>query len=123
MRSRTLILLLTGVMLLFVQACTTPVGYSERSLCRYDKDTTYRVDDAPNGFSVTIYYSRYQFIPESSAVLSVARGNLFAICHEVAERRGRHLQPIDEQRVMQSMGRNGFSGVTSWTGSVRVFYK
>lgn len=104
-------------------SCATPVGYTEKALARHDKNTTYRVDDHSVGFTVTMYYSRYQFVPESDAVLAAAKTNLTAICYDVADARGKEIRPINEQRIRMSMGRNGVTGITSWTGSVKVFYK
>jgi hypothetical protein len=108
---------------LLISSCATPVGYTEKALSRHDKNTTYRVDDFSGGFTVTMYYSRYQFIPESDAVLAAAKSNLTSICYDVADSKGRDIQPINEQRIKMSMGRNGVSGITSWTGSVKAFYK
>jgi len=107
----------------FLASCATPVGYTEKELSRYDKNTTYRVDERTNGFTVTMYYSRYQFIPESDAVLAAAKSNLTSICYDVADSKGKEIKPINEQRIKMSMGRNGLSGITSWTGTVKAFYK
>jgi PBP1b-binding outer membrane lipoprotein LpoB len=107
----------------FLVSCATPVGYTEKELSRYDKNTTYRVDERADGFTVTMYYSRYQFIPESDAVLASAKSNLTAICYDVADSKGKEIKQINEQRIKMSMGRNGLSGITSWTGSVKAFYK
>lgn len=103
--------------------CATPVGYTEKSLSRSDKDTSYRVDEHEDGFSITVYYSRYQFIPESDAVAQAGKSALLSTVYDVADARGKKIQPINEQRIKMSMGRNGLSGVTSWTGTVKVFYQ
>jgi hypothetical protein len=103
--------------------CATPLGYSERPLQRYDRDTTYRVDDNESGFTVTVYYSRYQFMPESDALAAAGKSALLNIAYDVAEARGRTIEPINEQRIRMSMGRNGLSGTTSWSGSVKVYFK
>jgi hypothetical protein len=107
----------------FLVSCATPVGYTEEELSRYDKNTTYRIDERDDGFTITMYYSRYQFIPESDAVSVAAKSNLTSICYEVADSKGVKIKPINEQRIKMSMGRNGFSGITSWTGAVKAFYK
>ena len=49
-----------------------------RILQRHDKDTTYRIDDHEDGFTITVYYSRYQFIPESDAVAMAGRSALLS---------------------------------------------
>ena len=107
----------------FFGGCASPVSYTEKSLTRVDKDTSYRIDEHEYGFTITAYYSRYQFIPESGAVAQAGKSALLSTAYDVAEARGKKLQPINEQRVKMSMGRNGVSGITSWTGTVQVFYQ
>jgi len=94
-------------------ACATPAKYTDQPMQTFDRDTDYRVDERPNGFTVTIYYSRYQFIPESDAVAAACRQALTAVAHDIAENRGKKIQPINEQRIRLSFGRNGFTGITS----------
>lgn len=106
-----------------LSSCATPVGYSEKPLARIDKNTTYRVDDHPDGFTITVYYSRYQFIPESDAVAQAGKSALTSTAYEIADARGKKIELINEQRIKMSMGRNGVSGITSWTGTVKVFYQ
>ncbi len=103
--------------------CATPVEYSAQPLQRYDKDATYRIDDLEDGFIITVYYSRFQFFPESEAVAMAGKSALLSIAHELSDSRGRPIEQINEQRIKMSMGRNGFSGITSWSGTVKVFYK
>lgn len=93
--------------------CATPVSHTNAPMNEYDKDTEYAVEDRPNGFALSIYYSRYQFIPESSAVATACKSMLTAIAHEVAEKRGKQIEPVNEQKIRISMGRNGLSGITS----------
>jgi hypothetical protein len=35
------------------------------------------------------------------------------VAHDIAENRGKKIQPINEQRIRLSFGRNGFTGITS----------
>ena len=113
-------LVLTATM--FFSGCATPVGYTEDPMQREDKNTTYNVEDHENGFTITVFYSRYQFVPESDAVSEAGKSALLSKAYDVADARGREIKKINEQRIKMSMGRNGVSGVTSWTGTVRVFY-
>jgi hypothetical protein len=109
-------------LLLVLGACATPVGHSNRPMETYDRDTEYQMEERPGGFALTIYYSRYQFIPESDAVALACRSSLTAIAYEVAERRGRRIQQVNEQRIRLSMGRNGVTGITSCSATVPVDY-
>ncbi len=101
------------VILIVVAGCATPVNYANQPLSTYDKDTEYAVENQPDGFSITVYYSRYQMIPESQAVLAACKSNLMALAWEIADRKSKKIQPINEQRIKISMGRNGLSGITS----------
>lgn len=99
-------------------ACATPVGYSNEPLQNFDKDTEYRIDPREDGFTVTIFHSRYQFIPESDALIQSCKSALLSIAHEHAENVGREIEQVNEQRIRLSLGRNGLTGVTSCTASV-----
>jgi hypothetical protein len=103
--------------------CTQPLNAeSEPLMSQYNRDTKYKTTPNEGGFELSIYYSRYQFIPESSAVALACRQALMQISHEVAARQGRRLLPINEQRMSVSLGRNGLTGITSCTASVPVEY-
>ena len=94
-------------------ACATPVSHTNIPVSTYDKDTEFGLEDRPNGFAITVYYSRYQFIPESSAVATACKSQLTAIAWEQSDKVGRPIKQINEQRIRISMGRNGLSGITS----------
>jgi hypothetical protein len=97
----------------FLQACATPMQQTDAAMQTYDRDTEYVVAQRPDGFAVSINYSRYQFIPESSAVATACKSQVMTIAHEHADKIGRKIQPLNEQRVRISMGRNGLTGITS----------
>ena len=102
-------LLFTSVLI----GCATPTRMTNEQMTPYDKDTDYAVTPRSDGFSIAINYSRYQFIPESSAVATACKSALTAIAYEQADKQGRKIQPLNEQRIRISMGRNGMSGITS----------
>ncbi len=111
MSSRSTLVTLALVSLLF--GCATATKQTDASMQTYDKDTEYALTPRPDGFSLAINYSRYQFIPESDAVATACKSALTAIAYELAEKQGRKIKPINEQRIRISMGRNGLSGITS----------
>ena len=106
----------------FLSGCATPVAYTTKPMTEYDQHTSYAVEDFDGGFAITVYYSRYQFIPESDAVDMAAQSQLLALAYEIAESRDREIRRINEQTIKKSMGRNGVSGITSWSGTVKAFY-
>jgi hypothetical protein len=93
--------------------CATPTKMTDALMTPYDKDTDYAVTTRSDGFAIAINYSRYQFIPESSAVATACKSALTAIAYEQADKQGRKIHPLNEQRIRISMGRNGISGITS----------
>lgn len=93
--------------------CATPVKHVDGPMQTFDKNTRFTVVERPDGFGVEIDYSRYQFIPESDAVAAACRQQVMAVAYDIADKRGKKLAPINEQRIQISMGRNGLSGITS----------
>lgn len=108
--------------LLITAGCTTPVQYTNKAFTKYDKNTEYAVDTRTNGFDLTVKYSRYQFIPESDAVAIACKAVLTSIAHELADNQDKKIS-IDDQRIKLSMGRNGFSGITSCAANTSVKWK
>ena len=102
-----------SVLVLLVAGCATPVKQSDVPLKQYDKNTDYGVEPRADGFGISIHYSRYQFVPESDAVAVACKQALTSIAWEQAEKQGKEIQPINEQAIRLSMGRNGLSGITS----------
>jgi hypothetical protein len=98
---------------LVLSACAVPTQQTSAPMSAYDKDTDYAVIDQAGGFQVAVNYSRYQFIPESSAVATACKSALTAIAYEYADKAKRKIQPVNEQRIKISMGRNGMTGITS----------
>lgn len=86
-------------------------------MSRYDRDTTYTIEEGAKGFAVVTYVSRYQFIAEASAVVDQAKQAATAIAKEHASVVGKKVK-IDHDRTRISSGRNGLTGMTSAT--VRV---
>lgn len=87
-----------------------------------DRDAAYNVEDRADGFLVSVSYDRYQFIPESSAVAAACKQQLTATAYEVADKKGRKIEAVNEQRIRLSMGRNGLTGITSCEASVPVIW-
>lgn len=104
-------------------ACTTPLQQSGPDKIVLDRDTSYSVQDRPDGFTVTVAYDRYQFVPETAAVMSACRSALLAAAYDVADRKGRQIEPVNEQRIRISTGRNGLTGITSCEASAPVEWK
>lgn len=103
--------------------CATAVRHSDAPLSQYDKNTKYGLEPRSDGFGMSVYYSRYQFIPESDAVATACKQQVTAIAFEHAEKQGREIQPINEQAIRISMGRNGFSGITSCSAFATAKWK
>ncbi|MFJ1253433.1 hypothetical protein [Cupriavidus sp. CuC1] len=115
--------LVAGLALSSLAACTTPMAYTDKPMTPFDRDTEYAVEDTPGGFALTVNYGRYQFIPESAAVATACKAALTSVAHDVAQRKGRQIEQVNEQRIKLSIGRNGFSGVTSCSATAPIAWK
>ena len=103
--------------------CATPTSHTNIPLSTYDKDTEYGIEENQSGFDITVYYSRYQFVPESDAVAIACKSQLTAIAWEYSDKLKKEIESINEQRIRISMGRNGFSGITSCQANTIVKWK
>lgn len=99
--------------------CATPAPQGGSAS---DRDASYQVEERPDGFLLSITYDRYQFIPESAALAAACKQQLTATAYDVADKRGRKIEPVNEQRIRLSMGRNGLTGGTSCEASVPVVW-
>lgn len=106
-------LLVVSAAVALISACTTPSGIPTEAMTTYDDDTKYLQTPTDSGFKLVVYYSRYQFFPESNAVEAACRSMLTSIAYELADKEGKPIEKINEQRIRISMGRNGMTGITS----------
>jgi len=116
-------LLILGFLVLSLTGCATAVKQSNAPMSQYDKNTKYAVEPRPDGFTISVYYSRYQFVPESDAVATACKQALTSIAHDHASKAGREIEQINEQAIRLSMGRNGLSGITSCSASAPANWK
>ena len=112
--------IIVAISLILLSACASPVGYTNKPMQTADKNTEYRIDEKEGGFSITVYYSRYQFIPESDALIAACKSALTSLAYDHADKIGKKIDPINEQRIKLSMGRNGFTGITSCSATAGV---
>jgi hypothetical protein len=89
------------------------VKHIDAPMQQYDKNTSFATVDRPDGFALEVRYNRYQFLPESDAVAVACKSQATALAFDVAEKRGRKIEQINDQRIQISMGRNGLTGITS----------
>jgi hypothetical protein len=108
---------------LILTGCAQPMSQKNVPMAIYDKHTEYNVSENQDGFGITVFYSRYQFIPESDAVATACKSVLTSIAYDEAKKRGKDIKPINEQRITISMGRNGLTGITSCQSTGIVDYK
>lgn len=102
MNTKTLVL----STVLALAACTHPADVSRPLTEVEDKNAHFTVKDTPTGFSVEVRYSRYQFVPEMSALLVSCRSLVTSRANDEAKNRGREIEPINEQTIRVSTGRN-----------------
>jgi hypothetical protein len=108
------------VLSLFLSGCAAPVSQINTLMSTYDKDTEYGVDKRNDGFGITVYYSRYQFISESDEVAKDCKSQLTAIAGEYSDKMDKEITPVNEQRISISMGRNDLTNITSCQADIIV---
>jgi len=91
------------LLLVLLAGCATPVSHTNIPLSTFDKDTEYGIESRSNGFAVTVYYLRYQFIPESNAVATACKSQLTAIAWDHSDKIGNPIKQINEQRIRLSI--------------------
>lgn len=109
--------------LTLLSACTTAADVSTPLAAGGDKNAKFDIKDTANGFTIDLSYSRYQFVPEADALLVACRSIATTRAYEEAKSRGKEIQPINEQTLRVSTGRNGLSGRTSCRAFVEATWK
>ncbi|WP_288287796.1 hypothetical protein [uncultured Sphingobium sp.] len=109
--------------LALVSACTTPADVSKPLTAGGDKNAKFAIKDTATGFTVDLRYSRYQFVPEADALLVACRSIATTRAYEEAKSRGRDIQPINEQTLRVSVGRNIINGRTACRAFVEAVWK
>ncbi len=104
-------------------ACTTPADVSRPLTEVADRNAEFKLSDTPTGFTVELRYSRYQFLPEASALLVACRSLVTARAYDEAKRRGREIEPINEQTIRVSTGRNIIKARTSCRAFAEARYQ
>jgi hypothetical protein len=118
MNTKTLVLIAA----LAVAGCTHARDVSQ-PLTVTDKGAEFTVKDTPGGFSVEVKYSRYQFAPNPTDLLAECRALVTARVREDAKTRGREIEPLNEQAIRTSAGRNMFLGRSSCSGFTEATWK
>jgi hypothetical protein len=109
--------------LALLSACTTPADVSKPLTAGGDKNAKFDIKDTATGFTVDVRYSRYQMIPELDALLVACRSIVTTRAYEEAKRRGRDIQPINEQTIRVSTGRNILSGRSACRAFAEAIWK
>jgi hypothetical protein len=88
-----------------------------------EKNAKIEVKPTANGFSVDVAYSRYQFVPEADALLVACRSIVSTRVAEEAASQHREVEPIEEQAIRVSTGRNIINARTSCRAYVEAVWK
>ncbi len=111
----------TAILVLAVASgCEAPARYTALPMTPYDKDTAYRVDDSPSGFTLYVQQARYQFAFNDDIQASCSQA-IRSLAHEIGDRQGRHIE-FDNLHAKMSFGRNGANGISSCTAMVPVLW-
>jgi hypothetical protein len=99
--------------LLLGSGCSSPSRLTDKEMTPYDDHTQYAIEEREDGFVITVGYSQYQFVRDGNSVAEACRSALKVIAHEIADKQNKKIEPLDEQRIRISIGRNGLTGRSS----------
>ena len=108
------------VCLIFFIGCASATMLTDKPMTQYNQETEFRIDQEDAGFVITIYYSKYQFWPQSGVIYTACKSTITSIAYEHADKLKKKIKPINEQRIRFDMGRNSLSGVSSCSATVKV---
>jgi hypothetical protein len=108
------------VVAVLLSACTTAADFTAAPYDRRSGDTAWRLDEDPQGFTVSVRQDLYRFIPDAAGTEASCRREAVALALVEARRRGRVDARVDERLVRSSFGRNGVSGVSTCTAVATV---
>lgn len=114
---------LIAITALALAACTHPADVSRPLTEVADKNAHFTVKDTADGFSVEVRYSRYQFVPEVGALMAACRSQVTARAYDEAKIRGREIEPINEQTIRLSTGRNILKARTACRAFAEAHWK
>lgn len=106
-----------------VSACTTPADVSKPMTADNNNNAKFDIKNTASGFTVDLKYSRYQFVPAPDAVLVECRLLTAARAYDEAKTKGREIQPINDQDIRVSTGRNIIGGRTTCRAFVEARWK
>lgn len=98
-------------------------GCTSASLVSYDRNTKYRVNNTSFGFALTVDYSRSHFVPEPEAVEEACKNAFVTVAQDVAAKRGRRVQRIEEQQIDTKLGQNADNSVLYCTATGPVAWQ
>jgi hypothetical protein len=100
-----------------VALALTVGGCGPSGLEPFDPSTKYRADNTSSGFTLVIEYSRRMFLWEPEAVREACRNAFASVAQATAAKRGRKIQPINEQQVEMRLQRNEHSNMSYCTAT------
>ncbi|QGP77772.1 hypothetical protein [Sphingobium sp. CAP-1] len=109
--------------LALLAACTKPADVSRPLTAGGDKNAKFTIKETASGFTVDLRYSRYQFVPEAGALIAACKSIATTRAYEEAKQRGREIQPINEQTLRVSTGRNIINARTACRAFVEAVWK
>lgn len=103
--------------------CTTPADVSSPSYASQDRNVRATIRSMPDGFSVDLRYSRYQFVPETTALSIACKAALRARADEEARSRNRAIRAIADDEIRVSFGRNIINARTACRAYAEVHWQ
>ncbi len=114
-------ILFPAVFIFIILNCSTIPIQKDLKYEKYDQQTDYAVRNTEDGFIFYIKYSTFQFFPELEVVRNTVKENLISILYWYIDRNSLEIKPINKDRIVANVGRNGLTGITSGSAEVKVY--
>ncbi len=112
--------LLPTFALLLLVGCTSARISAPEGMVPYDDHTAYSYLLSNGRLRVDVVYERYQFMPETTYLVSECKAALQEVVSHVAASLKLRTVPPDDKSISSAVGRNGVLGVSSCNASTSV---
>ena len=107
-------------MAILLIGCTSPRTKVPDGMTEYDEHSSYSYSISKDQIRIDVLYERYQFIQDSAYLTNECKDALREIMGKTAKTLGLRVQQPSDQNINSSIGRNGFTGITTCSANANV---
>lgn len=76
-----------------------------------------------DGFNLKVTHTRYQWMADMNAMFKACRESIHVLADEVAQSKGKEIEPIDNDKITMDYDRNYTAGTSTCVATYPVAYK